>query len=94
MTAAPDDPELLARARSGERTAFDALVAPHLAGCAASCTAWSAPGLASTTTNARPLRRACSRAIKNTAFISKAPTPARWSRWATAMRASRSAGIG
>jgi hypothetical protein len=31
MTAAPDDPELLARARSGERTAFDALVAPHLA---------------------------------------------------------------
>jgi len=30
MTAAPDDPELLARARGGDRTAFDALVAPHL----------------------------------------------------------------
>lgn len=30
MTAPADDPELLARARTGDRTAFDALVAPHL----------------------------------------------------------------
>ncbi len=30
MTTTPDDPELLARARTGDRTAFDALVAPHL----------------------------------------------------------------
>ena len=29
MTATPDDSELLARARIGDRTAFDALVAPH-----------------------------------------------------------------
>lgn len=32
MTAPPDDAELLARARGGDRTAFDDLVAPHLPG--------------------------------------------------------------